>query len=58
MTKPQGFQVALKVKELEDKYPFLMDFPSLLLGRPKDGTQSGNPARRVSLERHRATLFS
>lgn len=43
MTKPQDFQVALKVKGLENKYPFLMDFPSLLLGRPKGGTESGNP---------------
>lgn len=44
MTKPQDFQVALKVKELENKYPFSMNFPSLLLGRPKGGPQSGNPA--------------
>lgn len=44
MTKPQDFQVALKVKELENKCLFLMDLPSLLLGRPKGGTQSGNPA--------------
>lgn len=44
MTKPQDFQVALKVKELENKYSFLMGFPSLFLGRPKGGTQSGNLA--------------
>lgn len=36
--KATDFQVALKAKELENKYPFSKDFPSLLLGRPEGGT--------------------
>lgn len=45
--KATDFQVVLKAKELENKYPFSKDFPSLLLGRLEGGTQFGNPASRV-----------
>lgn len=44
MTKPQDFKVVLKVKRnLRTNILFQMDFSSLLLGRAKGGTRSGNP---------------
>lgn len=44
MTKQQDFKVVLKVKRnLRTNILFQIDFSSLLLGRAKGGTQSGNP---------------
>lgn len=43
MTKPQDFKVVLKVKRnLRTNILFQIDFSSLLLGRAKGGTRSGN----------------